>query len=450
MSQLWNDIVDRDAAALLSPSISLSWRDLRAAVEASPPHAAGQRVGIVGQSSIGVVLEILGALHHRSTPVLAHPRWPLAMREAAFARAGVGRPLSEAQRRLIVGDDATIVFTSGSSGAPRAVLHSASAHRNAAAGAAEVMPFVPGDRWLVSLPVCHVGGLALLFRALHAGGSLAFPAPGQSLVDAVVQLKPTHLSLVAPQLRDLLASPEARRQLARARVVLVGGGPTPSALFEAAVAVGVPVRQTWGLTETGGQVCTSATGQPGTCGDPLPGRRVRQADDGELLVAGAGLLSGFVSSDDVVPALGPDGTYATGDLGLRTHDGWSITGRKGFRFISGGENIQPEELATALGDAQVGVFIVPVPDERFGQRPFCFFDGALEDETIVRRLKSRADALLPRFMHPVAFARLPAMNGTKHRRDDLAALAARLHDGGAAASPSPAPAVSSAGVIDGL
>jgi O-succinylbenzoic acid--CoA ligase len=204
------------------------------------------------------------------------------------------------------------------------------------------------------------------------------------------------------------------------------------------------------MTETGGQVCTSEAGRPSTCGSPLPGRQVRRAADGELLVSGTGLLAGFVDQDAFVPALGPDGAYATGDLGRREDGGWVIVGRKDFQFISGGENIQPEALAAALGDSKVGVVIVPVPDDRFGQRPFCFYEGAADDASIVGSLRTRADRSLPRFMHPVAFARLPAVSGTKHRRAELVALAARLHTEGGAASSEHESAPSPAGVTDGL
>ncbi|MFM2152765.1 MAG: hypothetical protein RL199_1200 [Pseudomonadota bacterium] len=426
VSGLWSGIADSNAAALVTPDASVRWRDLRAAVESQSSSDEGFRVGLVGHSSVEVVITLLGQLHRGAVPVLTHPRWPSTMRDAALARAGAGRPLPQAMRDATPGG-ATLVFTSGSSGTPRAVLHAVAAHRAAAQGAATVMPFGPGDRWLLSLPLCHVGGLALVFRALQAGGCLAVPAPGQPLVEAVEQLAPTHLSLVAPQLRDLLASPSARARLAKASVVLVGGGPTPPALFDAALAAGIPVRQTWGLTETGGQVCTSAAGRPATCGPPLPGRHLRLSNAGELLVSGAGLLSGFVEGDVLVPGLDPDGWYPTGDVGRHDTDGWVIVGRRDFRFISGGENIQPEEVASALGDPAVGVMIVPVADERFGQRPFCFFDGADDDDRIAARLRSRADERLPRFMQPVGYARLPPTTGTKHRRADLMALAERLH-----------------------
>lgn len=427
MTSLWDDLVDLDAPALITREVTLSWRDVIARASSSH-HLRHARVGLVGDTDLHTVVDVLSVLARGATPVPGHPRWPAAMRDDAFVRAGVGRPLSSSQRAILDDEPGTIVFSSGSSGAPRAILHAVSAHRAGARGAAERMPFGPGDRWLLSLPICHVGGLALVARALHRGGAIAVPEPGQGMVDAVVTLRPTHVSVVAAQLRMLLTSPEATAVLARAKVLLVGGGPTPQALFDDAVARGLPVRQTWGLTEMGSQVCTSEPGQPQTCGFALPGRAVRVADDGELLVSGAGRCAGVVDGDGdgVTTPFLADGSYATGDLGHFEDEGLVVTGRKDFRFISGGENIQPEAVAEALADAALQVYVVPVDDARFGQRPFCFYDGAVDDDVAVSSLRARAERGLPRFMHPVGFARLPASTGTKPRRADLMAAANAL------------------------
>jgi O-succinylbenzoic acid--CoA ligase len=162
----------------------------------------------------------------------------------------------------------------------------------------------------------------------------------------------------------------------------------------------------------------------------LPGRCLRIAADGELIVSGAGRFSGFVDGDDVTAPFDDDGGYSTGDLGAFVDDGAGgtglvIVGRKDFRFISGGENIQPEAVAETLADADVGIVIVPVDDARFGQRPFAFFDDARgrDDDVVIAMLKARADAALPRFMQPVGYARLPTLSGTKPRRADLVAVA---------------------------
>ena len=178
--ELWSGIVDVNAPALVTVGVTHTWRDVTTHVQTPPHidrhlHARHDRVGVVGETSAGLALALTAMVHHGLTPVLGHPRWPLALRAAAFARAGVGGPRPASWRPWIDdADSGTVVFTSGSTGVPKAVLHSVAAHRENAAGAHAVMPFGPGDRWLVSLPLCHVGGLALVFRALHAGGALAF------------------------------------------------------------------------------------------------------------------------------------------------------------------------------------------------------------------------------------------------------------------------------------
>ena len=77
---------------------------------------------------------------------------------------------------LPLGRPATIVFTSGSSGSPKAALHTFGNHYWSARGSNENIPLAPGDRWLLSLPLYHVGGLAIFFRCLLAGAAVAIPA----------------------------------------------------------------------------------------------------------------------------------------------------------------------------------------------------------------------------------------------------------------------------------
>ena len=440
LNGLWSGITDRSAPALVTVGETLTWHDLITQAQTLPdmsgqhPPRRHERVGVVGDTSPALVTRLFGMLQHGLTPVLVHPRWPAAMQAAALARAGAGSPRPDSWRPwLDDGDGATLVFTSGTTNAPRAVLHSVEAHRRNAAGAHARMPFGPGHRWLLSLPVCHVGGLALLFRALHAGGALAVPEAGQSLTDAMVALRPSHVSVVAAQLRQLLADPAALAVLRAAEVVLVGGGPTPAALFAQAIREGVAVRQTWGLTEMGSQVCTSDVGQTATCGHPLPGRHLRIASpdgaivDGELWVGGAPRFVGFVDGDDLTRPFDDAGDYATRDVGVMTDAGLVITGRTDNQFISGGENIQPEAIEAALADEAIGVIVVPVSDERFGQRPFGFYDvaaGAAADaDVIVDGLRRRAAERLPAFMAPVGWLPLPPLTGTKPSRRALATVA---------------------------
>lgn len=418
---------DADATGIVAGDASLTWGALRDRVPASS-HERGQRIGLQPTTDVDSIVAVLGIIDSGAVPVLAHHRWPAAMVVDAFAIAGVGKPWPSSFA------PSTVMFTSGSTGRPKAVVHDVSAHIDNARGALAVMPFVVGDRWLLSLPLGHVGGLAVLFRALVGGGAVVVPSQ-PLLRDSIIAQRPTHLSLVAAQLHKLINGDNDDEALTvlqqHAKEILVGGGPTSAALLARAVSLGLPVRQTWGLTEMGSQVCTSPRGRVTTCGPALPGRFVRARGDGELVVGGAGRFSGFLQDDVLTTPFDDDGGYATGDLGVIVDGNVVITGRAGSRFISGGENIQPETIERALGGGDVVVVIVAVDDDRFGKRPFAFFQasGGGGDDDIVALLRARAVELLPRFMHPVGYAPLPDQGGLKPRRNDLVTIAHHLLHG---------------------
>jgi O-succinylbenzoic acid--CoA ligase len=425
-----------NAVAVAADDVTLLWSDIlaRCALPATSSSSSSSSSSVpmarVATPELGTVLAICAALFTGTPLVLAHHRWPAAMVDDAFELANARRPWPHAG--LPLPTHATVLFTSGSTGRPKAVVHDVQAHLDNARGALSVMPFAPGDRWLLSLPLGHVGGLAVLMRALVGGGAVVLPpSSSRSLCESIVRTKPTHLSLVAAQLQQIVVDRDAVAVLQQAKDILVGGGPTAPAVLQRAVELGLPVRQTWGMTEMGSQVCTSARGHVATCGSALPGRFVRLGDDGEIFVGGAGRCAGFVDHRTFSAPFEHDGAYATGDLGAFVDDGVGgvglvLTGRKGNRFISGGENIQPEAIEAALGDSDTQTVVVPVPDARFGLRPFCFFAANVDDEAHISTLRARADERLPRFMHPVRYARLPDTGGLKPRRGVLTDLAAAL------------------------
>jgi O-succinylbenzoic acid--CoA ligase len=313
----------------------------------------------------------------------------------------------------------TIIFTSGSSGTAKAALHTMGNHYFSAAGSNQNIPLRPGDRWLLSLPVYHVGGLAILFRCWLAGATAVIADPSADLPRALTEHRITHASIVPTQLRRLLHDAPADPS-ATLSALLIGGGPVPRALVEAAHERGYPLHTTYGMTETSSQVTTTPPKAPlnrlTTSGRCLPHRDVKISPEQEILVRGNVLFQGYVAGSTVRDPRDEEGWLHTGDLGRIDDEGYlHVQGRKDSQFISGGENIQPEEIERTLIQ-QEGVrraVVVPVPDAEFGQRPVAFvqMDMPLSPAQLTRQL----EATLPRFMIPVEFYTWPEDVGTTRR-----------------------------------
>ena len=372
------------------------------------------------------LLERTGAVEWRPPPASASP----ATATAAPLRIAIHRP-------------ATVVFTSGSSGQAKAVVHSTASHLYNATGSAANIPLGPGDAWLVALPLSHVAGLSILFRTLSAGACALFADSGalHDAGDPAARLLPdaTHVSLVETQLRRLLQIPGWEALTRRLRAALIGGSALSTPLLRQARDAGLPVCASYGCTEMASQVATTRPGDPDetfTAGWVLPHRRVAIGADGEVLLGGRTLCLGYLDQESVRPAAGADGWFASGDLGRLDGGRLSVTGRRDARFISGGENIQPEEVEQALLEhpAVLAAVCVVVPDTEFGSRPAAFLAlaaGPLPPPDIEAHLAAR----LARFKHPVRYFALPATpsgsadpasgSAIKHSRRTLAAHAAR-------------------------
>lgn len=348
-----------------------------------------------------------------ASPV-ADTHMDLAGSHAGSDRAAADNPLAEDARGspMPLGRAATIVFTSGSTGAPKAVLHSYGNHYYNALGSNRNLPLAAGDRWLLDLPLYHVGGLGILFRCLLAGAAVVMPDRGETLDAVLNRYRVTHLSVVATQLHRLLQQPESVRYPSL-RCVILGGSPVPLKLLQRAGARGLPVFASYGCTEMASQVATTGPGstpaQRLTSGKLLPYRRLRIGDEGEIQLAGETLFMGYVEGEGLRRPLTSDGWFATGDLGRVGEDGYlTVVGRRDNRFFSGGETIHPEEIERALTDHD-GVdraVVAPIPDEEFGQRCVAFVQtrGERPDAAALAAWLGRT---LPRYKVPDAFYQWP-------------------------------------------
>lgn len=299
---------------------------------------------------------------------------------------------------------ATVVYTSGTTGLPKGVVLTHGAFLRVVEATRTALPTRPGDRSVLYLPLAHSLQRFVVYRGLaeDVGGFLCGP---HDLPEVLPQAQPDLLVVVPRVLEVIRATAHARAQrspvaarvfawalrvggavahlrrhgrpvpprlalqhaladhlvLSRIRAglggrvrFLVSGGaalaPTVQAWFEAA---GLPTYEGWGLTETCAPATTNTPDhrRPGTVGLPLPGVRVRLADDGEVEVQTPGMFSGYLGDPDATAAvLSADGWFRTGDLGAVDPDGFlRIVGRKKDLLVTaGGRNVAPAPLEQAL------------------------------------------------------------------------------------------------------
>jgi O-succinylbenzoic acid--CoA ligase len=281
------------------------------------------------------------------------------------------------------GADWALLFTSGTTGRPKAARLTVGAFEALARGSAENLGSRTSDRWLCNLPLFHVGGLGTAVRCAHDGATLVLHArfDAGSVVRAVRDDGITHLSLVARTLEQCL---EAGLEPGSLRGVLVGGGPVPAGLMERARARGIPVLLTYGLTEACSQVTTEGPGDADgtTAGAPLPGLEVRILDgglrplppgeEGTIAVRGRSLMRGYLDEEGATAEVLRDGWLLTGDVGrLDARGRLTVLARRTDLILSGGENVYPAEVEAVLADhpAVAEVAVVGRPDPRWGQVP---------------------------------------------------------------------------------
>jgi o-succinylbenzoate---CoA ligase len=268
----------------------------------------------------------------------------------------VGEPIDD--------DVAVVVSTSGTTGAPKGAMLTASA-LTASAEATHRRLGGPG-RWLLALPAYHVAGLQVLARSVVADTApVAVSAgfEGAELASAVASLGSgrRYASLVAAQLDKALRDPAAASALASLDAVLIGGGPMPKGVAERASAAGISVIRTYGMSETAGGCVYD--------GVPLDGVRAR-IDDGRVVLGGATLAKGYRNPVQPDPFADP-GWFRTDDIGAIDDSGvLRVLGRADDAISTGGLTVLPQlvEAALATHPAVADSAVFGVTDERLGQR----------------------------------------------------------------------------------
>jgi O-succinylbenzoic acid--CoA ligase len=231
---------------------------------------------------------------------------------------------------------AIVVHTSGTTSEPRAVELTFGNWLWSALGSGAALGTKAGDVWLCTLPLSHVGGLSILLRsAIYATAADVHERWDTERAREAIDAGATLVSVVPTTLARLLDA--GLNAPARLRCALVGGGPCPPALLERARDAGVPVAQTYGLTEACSQVTTARPGDTRPDAGPALFCTRVWIEDGEICV----------SSPTVAPQAGT--VLRTGDLGALDAEGrLTVMGRRSETIVSGGENVAPTEVEAVL------------------------------------------------------------------------------------------------------
>jgi o-succinylbenzoate---CoA ligase len=281
-------------------------------------------------------------------------------------------------RALRVGSDidddvALVVTTSGTTGAPKGAMLTAAA-LTASASATHQRLGGPGS-WLLALPPYHIAGLQVLVRSALAGSvpvelDVTNASSGfdiSELPSAVDRLGSgrRYTSLVAAQLAKALTDPAAAAALAGLDGVLIGGGPAPRPILDAAAAAGIAVVRTYGMSETAGGCVYD--------GVPLDGVQLRVLSDGRIAIGGATVAKGYRNPVFPDPFAEP-GWFYTDDLGALDYSGGSgvltVLGRADDAISTGGLTVlpQPVEAALCTHPAVSDCAVFGLDDDRLGQR----------------------------------------------------------------------------------
>nr|WP_165311827.1 o-succinylbenzoate--CoA ligase [Vibrio ziniensis]QIH42252.1 o-succinylbenzoate--CoA ligase [Vibrio ziniensis] len=293
---------------------------------------------------------------------------------------------------------ASIIFTSGSTGNPKAVVHNHEQHFASAQGLIDVFRYQSGDTWLLSLPMYHVSGLAIIYRWLHSGACLKI---GNGELAKDIQ-NVTHASLVPTQLKRLL---DSKQELTLSHVLL-GGSHIPHDLGLQAAKLGIETWLGYGMTEAASTVTAKRVNETSTTGKVLARRRVKLEGE-RIYIGGSTLAQGYYFQGMVKPIVDDQGWYDSKDLGKWLDGELVIIGRADNLFISGGENIHCEEIETILNQhpkVQLAI-VVPVKDGEYGARPVVVIRS--NNQWLKPDGDIYLDGKLEKFKWPIAYFQMP-------------------------------------------
>ena len=408
----------------------------------------GDRVALAGLNSLGNAQLLVAGLRYGLTLVLLNRRLTASELADQLERAACVRVLADPAHPVatitehaaipsaFTGDidtvgpptGALVLFTSGTSGTPKAARLGSAAIAAATSAHVAALGLTEADTWACPLPLDHVGGAMCVLRAVASGCRVhihdQFDAAALSDdLDAGA----TGTSVVPTMLRRMVEHRAGRKWPAHVRRLLTGGGPLDQQLARACADLGLPPSQTYGMTEMGSMITvldpTAWERIPRSAGQTIPDARVA-VQGGRLLVAGAMLFDGYEDRGRLIPRT--DIWHPTGDLGAIDGDGFlTVRSRVAELIISGGENVSATEVEAAIEShpAVVEAAVCGLPDAEWGE--IVAAAVVLRREACTEEIATHIANILAPFKRPKRWAfveELPRTGAGKVRRAEVRGL----------------------------
>jgi len=399
-----------DQVAIYTEEMSITYSMLNNAVTHAAskfrtiPDITSSIVTFTQAETIQTIVMFFALIRLRATCLILSPKSPPQYVSDVMEKAGSSIRLDEQLAidfepcDLSMGDQAYtnyyssnqwvhVVPTSGSSGSPKLVTLSLNNYLASCFGSQSILPVEESSIWLLVLPLSHVSGMSILFRCFTHGASI-------SLSDQIPSI--THASFVVTQLKKHLD--QHASFLKTIRYILLGGSRIPEEIISLCHAKKISLFTTYGMSEATSQIATL-----GTC---LPHMHVK-IKNGVIWFKGDSLFEGYLENGFCTIETDSEGYFCTEDKGDIIDDKLVVYGRSKRMFISGGENIYPEEIESRLNeivDIDVAV-IINVPDDTFQEKAIAFISPY--STVLVEKVKMMLRKKLPAYKIPKEFLPFP-------------------------------------------
>lgn len=383
---------------------------------------SGARTLIFG----GEFAQVVAELHKRGATDVRH--WVQVGGDAARAAGALDyealqRAASADEPAVSACDDDLlyIMYTSGTTGLPKGAVHT---HATAMWGVMTIAATAEmrfKDRYLVSLPLFHVGALTPITGNVYRGvTSIVMRAFEPTKVWELIQSERVTVALKVPAMLNFMLQTydPAKYDLSSLRWIMSGAAPVPVTLIESYAKLGIEIHQVYGLTESCGPACLigpdDALAKAGSTGKAFFHTDVRVVDDklndigpgeqGEVIIRGPHVMKEYWNRPEATADTIRDGWLHSGDVATVDKEGFVyIQDRIKDMVISGGENVYPAEIENViLGNPKVGeVAVIGQPSAKWGESAFAIVvkkDASLTEREVLDWCQGK----LARFKQPRA------------------------------------------------